>query len=419
MVTRSKGKFPKNKKIIALSSLIAIVLVGGGIYFYQKSGLQASPASEVVEAVPVRDAVGDSQKINGILSGEVEANNSSKVKIDPSKGEVKEVYVKAGDNVTAGQPLFSYETDQALTAQSANYDVQSKQAAASAARSTADVKWATYTRKLNSFNQLNTKFKQGGEDAPSAADLKSAQDDLDQALADAQTSENEAKTAQIEYEKAQATAATENEKLKYDTVTADTDGTVTTLNENLRNQSKEKKEKETFMEIVDRSKYFVRGEVSEMDRDKVSVGQRVMVLNRKDSTKSWLGTITQVGDLTANSDSSSDGKENPNMSKYPYKVELDQSENQPSVGIHTYVKLVDSSTEVGKLILNKKYLITEKNKTYIWKVEGNKIKRQEVTVQKLSDSLYEVTAGLGQDDTIALPKEGMKEGMEVGQNVES
>lgn len=417
MVKRLRGKIPKIKKTMVLSGLIVVALVGGGIYFYQKLGPQAVPVSEAVEAVTVRDAIGDSQNITGILSGEVEANNSSKVMIDPSKGEVKEVYVKAGDTVTAGQPLFSYETEQALTAQSASYDVQSKQATASAARSTADIKWATYTRKQNSFNQLNAKFKQGGEDAPSASDLKSAQDDLDQALAEAQASENEAKTAQIEYEKAQVTSQTESDKLKYDTVTADTDGTITTLNEALPSQSKEKKEKETFMEIIDRSKYFVKGEVNEMDRDKVSIGQRVMVVDRKDSTKTWLGTITQVGDLT--DDPSSDSKENPNMSKYPYKVELDQNDNQPPIGTHTYVKLVDSSTEAGKMILSKKYLITEKNKTYVWKVESNKIKKQEVTAQKLSDGLYEITAGLSQDDTIALPKKGMIEGMEVGQNVEA
>lgn len=405
------------KKRYLICGLLGVVAIGGAVTHYYRSHHKTQlQTSEVVEAVPVQTAVGNSQIINSVLSGEVEANNSSKIKIDTSKGEVKEVFVHEGDTVTAGQALFSYDSSQATTAQAASYDVQEKAEAVNVARSNASVKWATYNRKVAALNQLKDNYNKTKDDSL-LSDIKTAQDEVDTSLSDAQTGDNDLKTAQIEYEKAAATSQTENERLQYDTVTADTDGTVTKLNEPLKNQSKENKEKENFIEIVDRSKYFVRGEVSEMDKDKINVGQRVSVVDRKDSSKTWLGTVTQVGDLTTDSSTSSDGKENPNMSKYAYKVELDQNDNPPVIGTHTYVKLVDSSTEAGKLILNKNYLFEKDGKTYVWKVEDKKIKKQEVTVQAISANLYEVTEGLSQDDTIAPVKKGMTDGMEVGQNV--
>ena len=50
---------------------------------------------------------------------------------------------------------------------------------------------------------------------------------------------------------------------------------------------------------MDKSKTLVKGTVSEFDREKLSVGQKVEVVDRKDPKKRWSGTVTQVGSLTA------------------------------------------------------------------------------------------------------------------------
>ncbi|HEK9107240.1 TPA: efflux RND transporter periplasmic adaptor subunit [Streptococcus equi subsp. zooepidemicus] len=409
--------YGKKRLVIGLS-VTGLALLAGGYYWYSQSQTWTG-ANEVVEALPVKEAIANSQKVTGILSGEVEPNHASKVKIDSSKGAVKEIFVKAGDTVTEGQALFSYDTAQALTAQSASYDVQSRAGTAQTARSNADIKWGTYHQKVADLGALQARYNQGGEDKPSQEDLRTAQSAVNQALEEAQTGENEAKNAQIDYEKAVATSNTENERLKYDTVIADAAGLVTSVNTDLKNQSADKKEKETFMEIVDRSKYFINGEVNEVDRDKIQLGQRVTVIDRKNYSKTWLGTVTQVGDLTTDSESGTDGKENPNLSKYPYKVELDQTDTPPVVGSHTYVKLLDSSTEAGKFILNKSYLVREKGKTFVWKVTGKKIVKQDVKVNKVTEDLYELVEGLTQEDRLALPKTGMTDGMEVGQDVKT
>ena len=414
-----------NRKTILLGSTVILACAGLGGYVLLHQ-VNQQPAMQMVDnkidSLTVQDAVNNSKKTSLVLSGEVVANNSSKVKIDPSKGEVKEVFVKNGDTVTQGQPLFSYVTSQELRAQSAQYDAQAKANGITTAQTSASIKWETYNRKLASLNALRNKYN-SSKDESLLDQIKSAEDELAQALSDAKTADNEVTNAQIEAEKAQVTAQTESDRMKYDTVTADTAGTITSMNEDLPTQSKAKKEEETFIEIMDKSKTLVKGTVSEFDREKLSVGQRVDIVDRKDPKKRWSGTVTQVGTLTtANAGNSNGGnkqQENPNQGKFPYTVELDQGGEMPLVGSHSYVNVVENAPEAGKVVVNKAYTFSKNGKTYVWKVEGKKVKMKEVKTKKVSDRLVEITEGLTMQDTISTPREGMKDGMEVGQNVKA
>ena len=414
-----------NRKTILLGStvILACAGLGGYVLLHQVNQQQAMKmVDNKIDSLTVQDAVNNSKKTSLVLSGEVVANNSSKVKIDPSKGEVKEVFVKNGDTVTQGQPLFSYVTSQELTAQSAQYDAQAKANSITAAQTSASIKWETYNRKLANLNTLKNKYN-SSKDESLLDQIKSAEDELAQSLSDAKTADNEVTNAQIEAEKAQVTAQTESDRMKYDTVTADTAGTITSMNEDLPTQSKAKKEEETFIEIMDKSKTLIKGSVSEFDREKLSVGQRVDVVDRKDPKKRWSGTVTQVGTLTtANAGNSNGGnkqQENPNQGKFPYTVELDQGGEMPLVGSHSYVNVVENAPEAGKVVVNKAYTFSKNGKTYVWKVEGKKVKMKEVKTKKVSDRLVEITEGLTMKDAISTPREGMKDGMEVGQNVKA
>ena len=414
-----------NRKTILLGStvILACAGLGGYVLLHQVNQQQAMKmVDNKIDSLTVQDAVNNSKKTSLVLSGEVVANNSSKVKIDPSKGEVKEVFVKNGDTVTQGQPLFSYVTSQELTAQSAQYDAQAKANGITTAQTSASIKWETYNRKLASLNALRNRYN-SSKDESLLDQIKSAEDELAQALSDAKTADNEVTNAQIEAEKAQVTAQTESDRMKYDTVTADTAGTITSMNEDLPTQSKAKKEEETFIEIMDKSKTLVKGTVSEFDREKLSVGQRVDIVDRKDPKKRWSGTVTQVGTLTtANAGNNNGGnkqQENPNQGKFPYTVELDQGGEMPLVGSHSYVNVVENAPEAGKVVVNKAYTFSKNGKTYVWKVEGKKVKMKEVKTKKVSDRLVEITEGLTMQDTISTPREDMKDGMEVGQNVKA
>lgn len=194
--------------------------------------------------------------------------------------------------------MFSYETSQRLTAQSSEFDVQTKANQLQVAKTNAALKWETYNRKVNEINTLKSRYNTAPDESL-LEQIRSAEDSVSQALSDAKTADSDVKTAQIELDKANATATTEKGKLEYDTVKSDTAGTIVSLNTDLPNQSKSKKENETFMEIIDKSKMLVKGNISEFDRDKLKIGQKVEVIDRKDNSKKWTGKVTQVGNLKA------------------------------------------------------------------------------------------------------------------------
>ncbi|MGT2845805.1 efflux RND transporter periplasmic adaptor subunit [Streptococcus massiliensis] len=422
---KNEKKQTNRRKIILVSAgALTCLCLGGYFLAGPMFGQNASTPTQKLQALTVQEAIDKGKKTKLVLAGEVAANNSSKIKIDTSKGEVKEVLVKNGDTVTAGQPLFRYSTSQELVAQSAQYDAAAKANAVGAAQNTAALKWATYNRKLAELNALKDKYNKS-QDESLLEQIKSAEDALSQSLIDAKSSDNEVTNAQIESQKAQNTAQTEEEKTKYDTVTADTAGTITSLNADLPNQSRAKKDEETFIEILDKSKTFVKGNISEFDREKLTPGQKVEVVDRKDPKKRWTGTVTQVGNLTSDSKSGSGGgngkqqEENPNQSKFPYKIELDKADNMPLIGSHTYVNVLESAPEAGKIQFPKSYTFTKNGKTYVWKIKDNKIHQQEVKTKEINKSTVEITEGLTMKDKISLPTEGLKEGMEVGQDVKA
>lgn len=136
--------------------------------------------------------------------------------------------------------MFSYETSQRLTAQSSEFDVQTKANQLQVAKTNAALKWETYNRKVNEINTLKSRYNTAPDESL-LEQIRSAEDSVSQALSDAKTADSDVKTAQIELDKANATATTEKGKLEYDTVKSDTAGTIVSLNTDLPNQSKSKK----------------------------------------------------------------------------------------------------------------------------------------------------------------------------------
>lgn len=406
------------RKQLALLSAGVLTCVVGGSYLIMNHQQQEIVSSvNKVKALTIKEAMEQGKDISLTLAGEVTANNSSKVKIDSSKGEVKDVFVKKGDVVKVGQPLFSYETSQRLTAQSSEFDVQTKANQLQVAKSNAALKWETYNRKVNEINTLKSRYNTAPDESL-LEQIRSAEDSVSQALSDAKTADSEIKTAQIELDKANVIAATEKDRLEYDTIKSDTAGTIVSLNADLPNQSKSKKESETFMEIIDKSKMLVKGNISEFDRDKLKIGQKVEVIDRKDNSKKWTGKVTQVGNLKAEATDQGQGgndqQDNPNQAKFPYVIELDQSDKQPLIGSHTYINVLNNAPEAGKIVLKETFTMAENGKTYVWKVDKNKVKKQEIKTKPFSKGYVEVTSGLTMQDKIAQPLPGMKDGMEVG-----
>jgi HlyD family secretion protein len=396
--------------------LTAIIMVNA-LRSSEEKSINASTPENQVEEKTVKALVEESKTSDLILAGKVTANNTNKLKIDPDKGTVKEVLVKEGDKVEKGQALFTYQTDQQMKTKEAELDAEAKARAVEVSRSSANIKWETYNKKVAQLNQAKAdNDKENKEELK--AEIKTLEGEVDQAYTDGLTGDNEVKNAESELEKAQLMQANEQERLGADTIVADNAGTIKSLNMDLINQSKEKQREESFMEIIDDSSLFVNGDINEFDREKVSLNQPVELIDRKNKEKKWKGKIVQVANLSSE-ESGSEKKqdEDPNLSKFPYKVLIENGDKMPIIGSHVYVKVLPKEFEEGKIILNRKYVITKDNKQFVWKVDDKKIKFHEIKGTPAGENLVTINEGLTQNDKIAVPKEGMKDGMEVGEDV--
>ena len=101
----------KKKKIItgciAVSVLLAVVVIFALLR-------RASSDAESTEAYATQVSLLSSNSANGIVSrfaGVVEPQKTVTIQKSSDKN-IKEVYVKEGDTVTKGAPLFSYDVDE-------------------------------------------------------------------------------------------------------------------------------------------------------------------------------------------------------------------------------------------------------------------------------------------------------------------
>lgn len=402
--------------VIAIAALITFIAINTFISS-EKKNINASNPENKVEERSIKSLVEESKGSDLTLAGKVTANNTNKMKIDPDKGTIKEVLVKEGDRVEKGQALFTYQTDQQMKTKEAELDAEAKARAVEVARSSAGIKWETYNKKVAQLNKAKAEYdKENTEELK--GEIKTLEGEVDQAYTEGLTGDNEVKNAESELEKAQLMQTNEQERLRADTIVADNAGTIKSLNMDLINQSKEKQREESFMEIIDDSSLFVNGDINEFDREKVSLNQPVELIDRKNKEMKWQGKIVQVANLSSD-EAGKDKKpdEDPNLSKFPYKVLIDKADQMPIIGSHVYVKVFPKEFESGKIILNKQYIFSQDDKQYVWKIDNNKIKRHEIKGTPIGENVVSVNEGLAKTDKIAIPKVGMKDGMGVGELV--
>lgn len=417
MKPKKRKKF--NRKWYFSLLVITVLLAAGAISIVATIGkTKESSSTTTIEARSVKSLIDEVKAANLILAGKVSANNSNKIKIDPERGSVKEILVNEGDVVEKGQPLFTYQTDQQRKVVEAEMDVEIKVRAVEQARVTANQKWTAHNQKVEELGKARQDYaKEKSEELQST--IKALEGEIIGLNADAIAGDNEVKNAETELRRAQLLQENEKERLKEDTVTADHSGRIKSLNHDLVNQSKERQKEENFMEILDDSSLYVDGQVTEFDREKVAVNQRLEIMDRKDQGNTWQGSIVQVANLTSGTKQDDQKEENPNLSKFPYKVKIDQKEEMPLIGSNVYVNVLPQGFVPGKVIINQRYLMEKDGKYYVWKVENDRIKEHEVKVNPMDNELAEIVEGLTFEDQLVLPQTGMVEGMEVGASVDA
>ncbi|MFB5166096.1 efflux RND transporter periplasmic adaptor subunit [Parageobacillus toebii] len=332
-----------------------------------------------------------------LISGQVMPASIESLYVDPSKGKVKDIFVKEGDEVQKGQKLFSYE--------SAELDLQEKQ--------------ADMDQQITSirYDQTKNKIKSLKKDIQKAKDANSPETVLKPLEEQLQELETTKKIIEIEMEKnklqKQQIQKKKNELIVYSSIA----GIVLKLDKDaVQSSSGLGTGAKVFIQIASKGPFQVQGTLNELQKAQIQPGQTVTVISKAVPNKTWKGKITEVSeypteDKAVEGLTAAIGQDTKTISYYSYKASL-ESQDGLSPGYHVFLQVNLMSKKMQ--VIPRSSVIDQGKSSYVYVLDGGKLKRQDVTTGLSDGEWIEVLEGLkpGQK-VLANPSDKAYDGMEV------
>lgn len=292
----------KSKLIKAIISGLLVVGIGfGGFYGYKKY----TGKTTTVAAAQYYTAAVKKMNLSETIQGTGAAYAASTKDVTPNNsGTLKNLNVKVGDTVTAGQTLFVADSD--------------------------DVRRGVTTAKNNLTKQNLT--LSSDESAEKVDDNKVSQDKI--AVSEAKTS-----------------LATANENVGKMTVTAPIGGVVTAVNYSDGDSVQADK---SILTIIDMSSMKIKISVDELDINKVQIGQKATIKFNAITDKSYEGAVESVAQTGTSSN---------NVTSYEVIVSIKDSTGI-KLGMNADVTIQVESKE-NALVIPSEALIESNGQKYV------------------------------------------------------
>lgn len=335
--------------------------------------------------------VADLAQMGGIaptdrFSGLVVSESVTEIQRDKDK-VVDTLYVREGDDVTQGQELFSYDTDQLqLTLEKQKLELE--QLASS----------------IENYGIQIAQLEKDRERANSGDKLKYT--------LQIQTNQIDLKEAELKLKTKQSEVQKSEHLLANALVTSPVDGRVTSISED---ETDEYGKPKAYITIQQAGSYRVKGTLNEMQRGTIMEGTRLRMESRLDPTQYWMGTVTLVdyeNPTQGNNNGyyiSSGSDEMSSSSRYPFYVELDSSDGL-LLGQHLYLSVASEEevTQEGVTLGSAFICFDEEGNSYVW-AESSQGKLEKRTVElgeyDMAQDVYEILSGLAETDYVAFPDE--------------
>ena len=369
----------------------SVLVVGAAAVLLLRQPNQAAAKDETAKIVLAKEG---SVASSVLLSGTVTAQNEQYIYYDASKGDLDEVLVSVGDQVSEGQALVKYSSTEAQAA----YDAASR-AVAKANRHINELNESRNTAAATpSLPQAGLEGATGQAPAQSSGSATAA---IDSQISDARDVRADAE-AQLEKAQTQLNAAT---------VLSTVEGTVVEVN---RNVSKSPTgNSQVLVHIVSNDNLQVKGELSEYNLANLSVGQEVTFTSKVYPDKTWNGKISYISNYPKNNSEASSSLAASNTgSKYPYTVDVTSEIGDLKQGFTVSVEVKSTSKA---LIVPITSVVMEEEKNYVWILDENqKAKKVEVGLGNADAENQEITSGLTDGaKVISNPTASLQEGKEV------
>lgn len=305
------------KKIGIIIAVVVIVLAAAGTgawYFLsENSGIGNSADKVYVESVASLNGsnLGNQNRYSGV----VESQESWDVNKDQER-EIKEVFVKVGDSVEEGTPLFEYDMESVKgELEQAKLDLEEME------------------NDISSFKTQIDQLTKERNAAPA--------DEKYEYTAGILEKENEIKQKEYDIESKKSEMEQKQESIDNAVVKSKLAGVVKTINESGTNNYGEAA---AYMTVIAVGDYRVKGTVSETNIQMLSEDQPVILRSRIDENQTWNGTITKIdtqnevqdnnnGYIAYDSDSSTE-----KATKYPFYVTLESTEGL-MMGQHLFIEM--------------------------------------------------------------------------------
>lgn len=355
-----------------------------------------------VQRGPIRSLVSTNGKIEPIQNFEAHA---------PIATTVKHLLVKEGDRVRRGQLLLELD-DADIRSQAARAQAQVKTAQA---EQSAITKGGTQEEVLTVNSQLIKarsardlaqrnlealrRLQQDG--AASPGEVRQAEDALQRAQADVSLLEQKQKdryskpeAARIEAQGAEAQAAYDaaEDALHKSSVIAPFDGIVYSLPVK---PGAFVPAGELLLQEADLSRVLVRAFVDEPDVGRLQAGQKVEITWDAIPGRVWTGTVNTVPSTVKLRGSR-------NVGETTCVVDNKDIRLLPNVNVGVTIVVAEHS---NVLTLQRDALRIDESKPYVFRIVDNHLKRQTIEFSLQNLTRVEITSGLAEGDSVALPAE--------------
>lgn len=369
----------KTKIIILISACILIAVIGIYFLFPKESNNQN------IYVQKVSTIIGSSYTENR-YSGVVESSETVDINQDGNKS-ITDMYVEAGQKVSKGDKLFSYDTTEAsnsIAQKKLDIEAQNNEIAA----------------QNNTIEDYKAELNKGGDKVEIQARINEASYAIRQA-------QNTIKATQTEIDQL-------NKQIENSTVLSTIDGIIKEVNR--EGGTDESGNKKPLVSITQTSDFRVKGSISEMGS--ISEGTNVIVRSRINEDQIYKGTVTKVEtDPQSNSNNNfSRADSGESASKYPFYVSLDNNKGL-KLGQHVYIEVDNGqSTKKKGIWLDASFIVSDDNgNSYVWVSERGKLKKRKVELGKSDEETHttKIKSGLSEDDYIAWADDSYSEGMKT------
>ena len=355
-----------------------------------------------VQRGPIRSLVSTNGKIEPVQNFEAHA---------PIATTVKRLLVKEGDHVHKGQLLLQLDDadirTQATRAQAQVRAAQADQSAITKGGTQEEVltlnSQLTKARGARDLAQHNLEAMRRleQEGAASPGEVRQAEDTLQRAQADFTLLEQKQKdryskpeAARIEAQGAEAQAAYDAAKdaLLKSSVRAPFDGMVYSLPVK---QGAFVSAGELLLQEADLARVLVRAFVDEPDVGRLQSGQRVEVTWDAVPGRTWIGAVNTVPSTVKLRGSR-------NVGETTCVVDNKDIRLLPNVNVGVTIVVAEHS---NVLTLQRDALRIDETKPYVYRIVDNHLKRQPIEFSLQNLTRVEITSGLSEGNSVALPAE--------------